>query len=127
VSEAVTRGIRIQVRSEYVRERSRPLEGQWFFAYTVVITNEGSETTQLVSRHWVITDATGEVQEVKGPGVIGQQPVLRPGESFEYSSACPLTTPFGSMRGTYQMVTTGGAAFDAEIAPFSLSEPFAIN
>lgn len=127
MSEAVTRGIRIQVRSEYVRERSRPLEGQWFFAYTVVITNEGSETTQLVSRHWVITDATGEVQEVKGPGVIGQQPVLRPGESFEYSSACPLTTPFGSMRGTYQMVTTGGAAFDAEIAPFSLSEPFAIN
>jgi ApaG protein len=127
VSEAITRGIRIQVRSEYVPERSRPLEGQWFFAYTIRITNEGSDTAQLVSRHWVITDAAGSVEEVRGPGVVGQQPILGPGESFEYTSACPLTTPFGTMRGTYQMVTKGGSTFDAEIAPFELSEPFAIN
>jgi ApaG protein len=103
------------------------LEGQWFFAYTIRITNEGDDTAQLVSRHWVITDAAGAVEEVRGPGVVGHQPVLRPGESFEYTSACPLTTSFGTMKGTYQMVTKGGVTFDAEIAPFELTEPYAIN
>jgi ApaG protein len=125
--EAVTRGIRVAVRSEYVPQRSRPLEGRWFFSYTIRISNEGSETAQLLSRHWIITDANGDVQEVRGPGVVGNQPVLGPGEFFEYTSACPLATPFGSMRGTYRMITTNGASFDAEIPSFSLSEPFAIN
>lgn len=126
-SEATTRGIRISVQSEYVAERSDPMRGQWFFAYNVRISNEGTETAQLVSRHWIITDAHGHVEEVKGPGVVGEQPVLAPGESFEYTSACPLTTPFGTMHGTYQMVTPAGQRFDAEIATFSLSEPHAIN
>ena len=126
-SEAVTRGIRIRVRSAYVPERSQPEEGHWFFIYNVQISNEGSETAQLLSRHWIITDANGEVQEVKGPGVVGEQPSLAPGESFEYTSACPLATPFGSMRGTYQMVSGGGDHFDAEIAAFTLAEPHAVN
>jgi len=95
--------------------------------YTVQISNESSETVQLLSRHWIITDATGEVQEVRGPGVVGEQPVLAPGESFEYTSGCPLTTPFGSMNGTYQMVTSRGERFDATIAPFTLSEPHALQ
>lgn len=126
-SEAVTRGIRIRVRSLYVPERSQPETHNWFFVYNVQISNEGADTAQLVSRHWIITDANGRVQEVKGPGVVGEQPTLGPGESFEYTSACPLATPFGSMHGTYQMVTPDGAAFDAEIAPFTLAEPGAVN
>ena len=127
MSEATTRGIRIRVRSQYVPERSDPARSQFFFAYTVEIANEGSQTAKLVSRHWIITDALGHVEEVRGPGVVGEQPVLAPGESFEYTSACPLPTPFGTMHGTYQMVTPGGDRFDAEIAPFTLSEPHAIN
>lgn len=126
-SEAVTRGIRVEVKSVYVPERSDPDEKQWFFAYQVRVSNEGAETTQLVSRHWIITDADAHVEEVKGPGVVGEQPVLRPGESFEYTSACPLPTPVGTMQGSYQMVTEGGERFDAEIAPFSLGEPSVIN
>lgn len=126
-SEAVTRGIRVRVRSTYVPERSQPDEGSWFFIYNVHLSNEGEETAQLISRHWIITDANGHTEEVKGPGVVGEQPTLAPGESYEYTSACPLPTPFGSMRGTYQMVTPGGAQFDAEIAPFTLAEPHAVN
>jgi ApaG protein len=126
-SEATTRGIRIRVRSAYVPERSQPEASHWFFVYNVVIANEGTDTAQLVSRHWIITDANGQVQEVKGAGVVGEQPTLAPGESFEYTSACPLPTPFGSMRGTYQMVTADGERFDAEIAPFTLAEPHAVN
>jgi len=125
--DAVTNGIRVSVRSDYVPERSSPLEGHWFFSYTIRITNEGAETAQLMSRHWIITDANGEVQEVRGPGVVGSQPVLGPGEFFEYTSACPLPTPFGAMRGTYRMTTAGGSSFDVEIPSFPLSEPFAIN
>ncbi|MBW2242341.1 MAG: Co2+/Mg2+ efflux protein ApaG [Deltaproteobacteria bacterium] len=121
-SEAVTQGIRVQVRSFFVPERSAPDEGEWFFAYEVAISNEGEETAQLVSRHWIITDGHGEVQEVQGAGVVGEQPVLAPGASFAYTSACPLTTPVGSMYGTYRMVTDEGVAFDAVIAPFSLGE-----
>ncbi len=126
-SEATTRGIRIQVESVYVPERSAPEHSHWFFAYHVTITNEGDEIAQLVSRHWIITDANGQIEEVKGPGVVGEQPHLAPGESFKYTSACPLPTPFGTMHGTYQMVTAKGERFDAEIAPFSLAEPRAVN
>ena len=126
-SEATTRNIRVRVQSSYVPERSAPDQNSWFFIYTVEIANQGNEATQLVSRHWIITDANGAVREVRGPGVVGEQPTLAPGESFTYTSACPLETSFGTMHGTYQMVTAGGDRFDAEIAPFSLGEPHAIN
>ena len=126
-SEAVTRGIRVQVLSEYAGDRSDPRNNQWFFLYTIEITNEGTDTVQLVSRHWIITDAEGRVEEVRGPGVVGQQPVLAPGESFSYTSGCPLTTPFGTMEGTYQMITANGSSFDAKIAPFTLSEPYTVH
>jgi ApaG protein len=126
-SEAVTRGVRVRVRSEYAPERSQPSKNQWFFLYTITISNEGPDTVQLLTRHWIITDATGHVEEVRGPGVVGQQPILRPGESFEYTSGCPLTTPFGTMEGTYQMVTDAGERFDAAIAPFTLSEPYTVH
>ncbi|HTO05542.1 MAG TPA: Co2+/Mg2+ efflux protein ApaG [Myxococcota bacterium] len=126
-SQAVTRGIRVNVQSRYVAERSRPLMSEYFFAYTIRISNEGRETVQLVSRVWLIEDAEGRTEEVRGPGVVGEQPVLAPGEAFEYTSACPLTTPIGSMRGTYQMVTEGGERFDAEIARFLLAEPHSIH
>jgi ApaG protein len=96
------------------------VEGQWVFQYTVRITNQGSDTVQLLSRHWIITDGTGRSEEVKGPGVVGQQPVLTPGQSFQYSSWCPIETPMGMMQGTYRMVRSGGEEFDIEIAPFAL-------
>jgi ApaG protein len=127
VSEALTRGIRVRAESEYRPERSRPADKHWFFSYTIRIANEGPETVRLLSRHWVITDADGEVQEVRGPGVVGEQPVLPPGEAFEYTSFCPLATAFGTMHGTYQMITDAGESFDAEIAPFVLGEPYSIN
>ncbi|MCE2390647.1 MAG: Co2+/Mg2+ efflux protein ApaG [Proteobacteria bacterium] len=126
-SEAITNGLRVFVRSRYVPERSRPARSEYFFAYTIKIENLGSETVKLISRHWIITDAEGQQEEVQGPGVVGEQPTLRPGESFEYTSACPLSTPFGSMRGSYQMATEGGGRFDAEVAAFRLAQPFAIN
>jgi ApaG protein len=126
-SEAITRGVEVRVESRYVPEQSNPDRGGWLFAYTVRIANKGGQTVQLISRHWIITDANGETEEVRGPGVVGAQPVLKPGESFEYTSACPLGTAFGTMHGTYQMVTDGGEQFDAEIAAFSLSTPFGLN
>jgi ApaG protein len=126
-SEAVTRGLRVQVTSQYSPERSQPVSNQWFFLYTVTISNEGSETVQLLTRHWIITDGAGAVEEVRGPGVVGKQPTLAPGESFEYTSGCPLTTPFGVMEGSYQMVTANGDRFDAKIAPFTLSEPYTVH
>jgi ApaG protein len=126
-SEATTRGVRVHVRSEYAAERSQPARNEWFFLYTVTITNEGPEPVQLVTRHWIITDGAGHVEEVKGPGVVGKQPTLAPGESFEYTSGCPLSTPFGIMEGTYQMVTEGGEQFDAKVAPFTLSEPYTVH
>jgi len=126
-SEAVTRGVRVRVRSQYDPTRSQPLRRQWFFLYTVEIVNEGDETVQLLTRHWIITDGNGEVQEVRGPGVVGRQPILAPGESFEYTSGCPLPTPFGTMRGSYQMITARGERFDAEIAEFALSEPYTVH
>jgi ApaG protein len=126
-SKAVTRGVRVEVESAYSPERSRPDDDEYFFTYTVRIANDGSDVVQLVTRHWIITDANGREQEVRGPGVVGEQPVLAPGESFEYTSGCPLATPFGSMRGSYQMKTPSGAGFDAEIAAFTLSQPYAMN
>ncbi|HEX6974889.1 MAG TPA: Co2+/Mg2+ efflux protein ApaG [Vicinamibacterales bacterium] len=126
-SEAVTRGVRVRVESEYSPERSDPGNSKWFFLYTIRISNEGHETVQLMTRHWIITDGTGHVEEVRGPGVVGEQPILKPGESFEYTSGCPLGTPFGLMEGTYQMVTDDGDRFDAKIAPFTLSEPYTVH
>ena len=126
-SEAVTRGIQIHVEPQYDPSRSRPAEDLWFFLYTVTIHNQGSETVQLLSRHWVITDEENRVEEVRGPGVVGEQPVLAPGESFRYTSGCPLKTSTGTMHGSYQMITQGGETFDAEIAPFILSETYSIN
>jgi ApaG protein len=126
-SEAVTNNVRVEVESQYAPERSQPFQNEWFFDYTVRITNERDETVQLLSRHWIITDATGHTQEVKGPGVVGEQPVLGPGESFKYTSGCPLPTSVGVMRGTYQMVTEDGDHFDVEIAPFALHEPYTVH
>jgi ApaG protein len=126
-SEAITNGIRVHVQSEYAADKSRPAQHEWFFLYTVRISNEGRDVVQLVTRHWIVTDATGHVEEVRGPGVVGQQPILRPGESFEYTSGCPLKTPFGVMEGTYQMVPQNGDPFDAKIAPFTLSEPYTVH
>jgi ApaG protein len=127
VSEAVTRGIRVRVEAQYSPQRSQPSQQQWFFLYTVRIANEGDVTVQLISRHWIITDGAGQVEEVRGLGVVGQQPVLERGEAFEYTSGCPLTTPFGSMHGTYQLVTDTGERFDTEIAPFTLEAPYTIH
>jgi len=126
-SESTTRNIRIRVESRHDPERSDVENERWFFVYTIQIGNEGSETVQLLTRHWIITDGNGEVEEVRGPGVVGEQPVLGPDQSFEYSSGCPLGTPFGTMHGTYQMLTLNGEHFDVEVAPFALSLPYAIN
>jgi ApaG protein len=127
MSDTTTRGIRVQVQSFYDEERSSPQENYYFFAYQVRISNVGSERAQLLSREWYITDANGEEQRLQGPGVVGEQPVLAPGEMFEYTSFCPLTTPVGAMHGSYRMVTASGENFDAVIAPFSLAVPNAVN
>lgn len=113
--------------SSYSPENSKPQEGEWVFQYTVRITNQGSETVQLMSRHWFITDAADQVEEVRGPGVVGEQPVLKPGESFKYSSWCQLKTPMGMMRGTYEMARPDGSRFDIEIAPFALKARYTIH
>jgi len=127
MSDTTTRGIRVQVQSFYDAERSSPEESYYFFVYQVRISNLGTETAQLISRDWIITDGNGETQRVKGPGVVGEQPVLAPGEAFEYTSYCPLPTPVGAMHGSYRMVLASGEAFEAEIAPFSLAVPNAVN
>jgi ApaG protein len=130
-SEAVTNNVRVEVESEHVPQRVTsnvlPLNGQWLFHYTVRITNEGDETVQLISRHWIITHGDGRTEEVQGPGVIGEQPVLAPGESFQYTSRCQLSTPKGSMHGTYQMVSEDGTYFDVEIARFVLHEVYTVH
>ena len=126
-SEATTRGVQVSVVSEFSQERSRPEQGHWFFLYTITITNHSAVTVQLVSRHWIITDGNGNVEEVRGPGVVGEQPVLGPGQSFTYTSGCPLRTPFGTMEGTYQMTTADDQGFDVRIAPFTLSEPYTVH
>ena len=123
VSVAVTRGIRVSVETKYLPEQSDPPSGRYVFAYTVTITNEGRETVQLKTRHWIITDATGKKQEVKGPGVVGEQPVLAPGERFEYTSGVPLPTSSGFMAGRYQMVSESGEQFEIDVPTFSLDAP----
>ena len=127
MSSMLTRGILVTVRTQYIPERSSASARQYAFAYTVTIANKGTVTAQLKSRHWIITDANGVVQDVQGEGVVGAQPVLHPGEEFEYTSWCIIATPGGSMRGTYQMVTQDGDRFDAEIAPFRLALPQLLN
>jgi len=127
MSESVTNHIRVEVMCRYIPEQSRPQEDVWAFQYTVRITNQGQETVQLISRHWIITDALEHVEEVQGPGVVGEQPVLAPGDSFQYSSWCPLKTPVGMMHGAYQMIAGSGEQFDAEIAPFALKAPYTVN
>jgi ApaG protein len=126
-SEAITRGVKVEVVSRYVPEQSEPRTNRWFFAYDIRISNLGDEVVQLINRHWIITDAGGRVEEVKGPGVVGNQPVLAPGESYSYTSFCPLASPFGTMEGSYEMVTEGGVTFHARIAQFTLSQPMAVN
>jgi ApaG protein len=125
MSVAMTQGIRIAVSTRYVPEQSSPDESRFVFAYTVIISNEGQATAQLRTRHWVITDGRGRIEEVRGDGVVGQQPVLPPGESFQYTSGCVLQTPRGTMHGSYRMQRVDGTTFDAEIAPFVLSTPAA--
>lgn len=128
MSCATTRGVRIEVRSEFVPERSVPARGRFFFAYHVRVSNEADAIAQLESRRWVITDGFGRVENVEGPGVVGETPVLAPGESFEYTSFCPLETPFGSMQGHYVMrIVETGERFAARIARFELSAPAAVN
>jgi ApaG protein len=126
-STAVTEGIRVVVQSAYLAEESVPAAKRYAFAYTVRIMNEGAEAAQLRTRHWIITDGEGNVEEVRGPGVVGQKPHLEPGEHFEYTSGCVLRTPRGEMRGTYQMHRANGRSFDAMVAPFALSQPHSLN
>ena len=118
-----TREIRVQVQPIYLEDQSSPEKGQYFWAYRVKIENHGRDTVQLKTRYWQITDAYGRVQEVRGPGVVGEQPVLQPGEMFEYTSGTPLSTPSGFMVGAYQMETTSGERFDVAIPAFSLDSP----
>lgn len=121
--EATTNQIRIHVIPAYVPDQSDPDQNQYFFSYTIEIHNGGKHSVQLVSRHWIITDAHGKMEEVQGPGVVGQQPTLEPGESFQYSSFCPLTTPTGSMEGTFLMMSGKGERFEVKIPKFILVEP----
>jgi ApaG protein len=120
---AATRNIEVTVNPRFLSERSSPENGYFFWAYTIEITNRGTETVQLKTRHWRITDAHGRLQEVRGPGVVGEQPTLKPGQSFEYTSGVPLPTPSGFMVGTYQMVTDEGVSFNIDIPAFSLDSP----
>jgi len=126
-SETLTHGVRIKVRAKFCPEHSEPEKKFWFYQYTVTIINESDDTVQLIGRHWHISDSNGQTEEVVGKGVIGKQPVLEPGKSFTYSSNCPLSTELGSMYGCFQMVTKDGEEFDANIAPFTLSQPHLIN
>ncbi|TXH05686.1 MAG: Co2+/Mg2+ efflux protein ApaG [Nevskiaceae bacterium] len=127
MSDTTTRGVRILVKPSYLPDQSEPGSSRYLFAYHITIRNEGAETVQLLTRHWVITNGEGRVEEVRGPGVVGQQPVLKPGEAFEYTSGCPLNTPVGTMHGSFQMVTADGLPFDARIDPFRLAVPRALN
>ncbi|MBK7534154.1 MAG: Co2+/Mg2+ efflux protein ApaG [Myxococcales bacterium] len=123
MSCAVTRGVRVTVRAQYLPEQSSPRADRYAFAYTVNISNEGTEPAQLRTRHWIITDGRGVIEEVRGDGVIGEQPNLHPGQSFQYTSGCVISTPVGTMQGTYRMWLQNGTYFDADIAPFSLASP----
>ncbi|MBT5435676.1 MAG: Co2+/Mg2+ efflux protein ApaG [Alphaproteobacteria bacterium] len=121
--EETTRSVRVTVNPVYLDHQSEPEKGHFVWAYQVTIANEGAETVQLLTRHWKITDGLGQIHEVQGPGVVGEQPVLKPGEAFEYTSGTPLSTPSGIMAGTYQMQAASGEAFDAVVPAFSLDSP----
>ena len=120
-SDTETQGIRVRVASEYIAEQSDPERGRWIYAYHVVITNAGDRSARLLSRYWIIRDANNEKHEVRGPGVVGEQPHLAPGESFEYRSGCPLGTEWGTMEGTFRMRREDGEEFDAEVGRFFLA------
>ncbi len=122
--ESVTHKIRVRVTPEYVSDQSEPEDDYFFWSYKVEITNLGTDTVQLKTRHWRITDARGRTEEVRGPGVVGEQPVIEPGKSYSYSSGCPLKTPQGLMVGSYQMVDGGGKMIDVAIPAFSLDSPY---
>jgi ApaG protein len=122
-SEAVTEGIRVEVSPEFISEQSIPAENKFMFAYKVVITNESPGKVKLISRHWVIINADGDREDVEGPGVVGYTPELEPGESFEYTSFCPLNTNWGTMEGSYRMIKENGESLDADIARFYLFDP----
>ncbi|MEW5424921.1 Co2+/Mg2+ efflux protein ApaG [Amorphus sp. 3PC139-8] len=121
--EATTRNLRVTVSPQYLEDESAPDQGRYIWAYTIEIANEGAETVQLINRYWHITDASGHVEEVRGPGVVGEQPVLAPGEAFTYTSGCPLGTPSGIMVGIYEMETADGERFEVDIPAFSLDLP----
>jgi ApaG protein len=122
--KATTRGITVSVEPDFLEDESAPLRDYYFWAYSVEIVNEGKETVQLLARHWRITDANGHLQEVRGPGVVGEQPTLEPGDSFRYTSGVPLRTPSGIMQGSYIMEMDDGENFEAAIPAFSLDSPY---
>ena len=124
---ATTDGVTVRVSVSYLPEQSEPERGRWFWAYHIRLENEGDETVQLLTRHWVITDGRGARHSVEGEGVVGEQPVIEPGASFDYVSGCPLATPSGAMQGSYQMVREDGAVFAVEIPRFSLFAPAVLN
>ena len=119
--------IMVQIETMYIKEQSAPEENRYVFAYTITITNKGTVPAQLVSRHWIITDANNKIQEVRGEGVVGEQPYLEPGDSFRYTSAAMIETPVGCMQGTYQMIADDGFEFDADIPVFNLSTPHTLH
>ncbi|MFV0281498.1 MAG: Co2+/Mg2+ efflux protein ApaG [Rhodoblastus sp.] len=121
---ALTHDIQVTVLPDYLAEQSEPDAGRYVWSYTIEIANLGALSAQLMTRHWIITDDRGRSEEVKGSGVVGEQPILKPGGAFRYTSGCPLTTPSGIMAGTYRMVDENGRAFDVEIPAFSLDSPF---
>jgi ApaG protein len=121
--EATEHNIRVDVETAYLEDQSDPKERRFVFSYTITIRNVGNASARLITRHWVITDANGKVQEVRGDGVVGEQPYLKPGQGFRYSSGAVLETPVGAMQGSYQMLADDGRQFDAPIAPFRLAMP----
>lgn len=127
MSVAVTQGIRVMVQTQYLPDQSDPSANKYLFAYQITIANEGTQPAQLLTRHWIIKDALNHVEEVRGEGVVGETPYLEPGQSFTYTSYCPLRTEYGTMRGTYGMVRPDGETFDAVIAPFALMPHSMLN
>ena len=127
MSEISPYRIRVDVVTNYVEDQSNPTDGRFVFSYTITIRNEGTKPARLVTRHWLITDANGKVQEVRGEGVVGEQPYLKPGQGFRYTSGAVLETPVGAMQGAYEMLADDGVSFDAPIAPFTLAMPGTIH
>ena len=127
MSQESVHSITVDVETEYIAAQSSPDANHYVFAYTITIRNTGTEAARLLNRHWIITDANGKVQEVNGEGVVGEQPYLRPGEDFRYTSGTMIATPVGSMQGSYEMVADDGVFFDAKIAPFSLAIPYTLH